>query len=91
VTAIFLLRRRQHGHALSVDEGSPVAPVPTASTARTAPSLAESSRVLPLGGLQRPEGSKRVGAGTTLNEDAIAGIIANLVREENAGQTPPVC
>jgi len=81
---IFLFKRLHRGRALEVDDASPAAPAPSGSI-----DLSGSNRIPtpssqlvaaePLGGQEISD--RQADSGATLKEDAIAGMIANLVRK----------
>jgi len=84
LTGVLLFKRLHRGRALEVDEASPVAPVPSGSIGLSAPNRIPTAGSQPVaaGPLSGQEISDRqAGAEAAFQEDAIASMIANLVRK----------
>jgi xanthine/uracil permease len=84
LTGILLFKRLQRGRALEVDEASPVARMPSGSIGLSAPNRISTTGSQPVatGPLSGQEISGRqAGAEAAFKEDAIASMIANLVRK----------
>lgn len=83
VAALFLLKYLHHGRTPGVDEGGPVAAAPSLTGLDEIP--ANSSQLVAAETLEQQQISDhQVDSGTPLKEDAIAGIIADLVRKGGA-------
>jgi len=84
LTGILLFKRLHRGRALEVDEASPVARMPSGSIGLSAPNRISTTGSQPVatGPLSGQEISGRqAGAEAAFQEDAIASMIANLVRK----------
>ena len=84
LTGVLLFKRLHRGRALEVDEASPVAPVPSGSIGLSAPNRIPTAGSQPVaaGPLSGQEISDRqAGTEAAFQEDAIASMIANLVRK----------
>jgi len=84
LTGVLLFKRLHRGRALEVDEASPVAPVPSGSIGLSAPNRIPTAGSQPVaaGPVSGQEISDRqAGAEAAFQEDAIASMIANLVRK----------
>jgi len=82
-TGIVLFKRLHTGRALEAEEASPEAPVPSGTTGLSPPNPIPTADNQPVaaGPPSEPESSDRqAGTEAGLNEDAIASMIANLVR-----------
>jgi len=84
LAGIFLFKRLHRGRALEVDDASPVAPAPSGSMGLSGPNrIPTPSSQLVAAGPLRGEGisDQQADAGVAFKEDAIASMIANLVRK----------